>query len=1247
MNQKITKLSLFLFISLMFAQYISAQNFVHPGLPFTINDLERMKANRTDVEPWKESWDMILGFQQSSLDYQMQGPAIEVVNKGNDDLFINDVNAALYHALQWYFTKDSSHAELAMSIIEPWATTHKSWGGTSAHLGAAWRGGTLVQACEILRYTYPGWTDELTAKTEDYFLDVYWPLFRLPNPLRAANQGANNLMGAMYVAVYINDQEKFDMCIDAYLNDQCGGISNTLPNGENGDTGRDQGHAMGMIGNLATCAEIGWAQGIDLYGVLDNRLLAVHEYWTKYNLGNDVPWIDFGTCYNYFTSIGADGRNAASSDAIPVTELTYGAYVVRKGLSAPYITQYREAMGVDENTFIFAKDETFMTTAPFTSASDPEFTLSEVTNLSGANIGSVGVNGSRTYNNGTWTIEGAGLDVYRFGSDSFHYAYKQITGDAVLIAKVNSIENTNSNAKAAVVIRESLAANAKTATMSLTYSSGCVYNSRGFYAADGSGSLSDPEPVAPFWIKIERRGDNIVGFVSPDGVSWSAQQNTMFSMAEDYYIGLGVSSTNSNVLCTSIFTDVKIGFVDGDTEDLGVYAQIEAEDYSAMSGISTENTTDVSGNEQVTSVDTGDWTEYEITVPFSGTYLMDYRVASAVSGDLTLFSGATSLEQVTFTETGGDSNWTTIQSASQFYLTKGTQTIKVLSNSNGFKLNWMRLLLQCKDVPVIPYVESFNTSGLSLGKRQTSEITILPGNKAILQPLEQEGGSWIWADENNNIIATQRVLVFDNIQKSQSGNYQVTYIADCGRPNKLTFTINVTDSVYIEAEDYTAMNGVSVQATSDTSGTSEVTNIASGDWLEYQIDVPFRAIYSIDYRVASATNPINFDVNINGSLTSQVSFNATGGAETWETKTQASIYLEEGLQTLRILPSTNNWKINWLQLNFVELIDACSLPYENTGFTLQNTVTNWTTGLINITCEAEVDVLIKYDEIGTLTASDDFKVFYKLDGGAKTEITNVLESGDDRFAYKDNLSGSSLELIIESQSSSVSGYYNVSEVNIYTGHNESDIIQAENFDDVNGSNSETCRDTGGGLNMAGIRNDAYLMYSNINLTGVETINARFATRTIGGILEVRIDSPTGELLGTVDLPGTGNWQSWTTVSGALSSKVGFYDVYLVFKTEGTGYVGNINWFELIGTLSATNIDLENRIKIYPNPVKDMVHINIDNSMKLEQVKLYNLQGQLLKQEKSKDFKVSGLNSGIYLLEIQTDKGKSTKKIVIE
>ena len=63
--------------------------------------------------------------------------------------------------------------------------------------------------------------------------------------------------------------------------------------------------------------------------------------------------------------------------------------------------------------------------------------------------------------------------------------------------------------------------------------------------------------MTPTWIKIERRGNSIVGFVGPDGVTWAPMQNTHFSMSNNYYIGLGVTARNNSTVNTSTFTNVQ------------------------------------------------------------------------------------------------------------------------------------------------------------------------------------------------------------------------------------------------------------------------------------------------------------------------------------------------------------------------------------------------------------------------------------------------------------------------------------------------------------------------------------------------------------------------------------------------------------------------------------------------------------------------------------------------------------------
>ncbi len=61
--------------------------------------------------------------------------------------------------------------------------------------------------------------------------------------------------------------------------------------------------------------------------------------------------------------------------------------------------------------------------------------------------------------------------------------------------------------------------------------------------------------------------------------------------------------------------------------------QIQAENYLYMQGVQIEDTSDVNGGKNVGYIDTGDWMSYpEVTIPRTGTYRVEYRVACAGSG---------------------------------------------------------------------------------------------------------------------------------------------------------------------------------------------------------------------------------------------------------------------------------------------------------------------------------------------------------------------------------------------------------------------------------------------------------------------------------------------------------------------------------------------------------------------------------------------------------------------------------------
>ena len=125
--------------------------------------------------------------------------------------------------------------------------------------------------------------------------------------------------------------------------------------------------------------------------------------------------------------------------------------------------------------------------------------------------------------------------------------------------------------------------------------------------------------------------------------------------------------------------------------------QIEAESYSAMSGIQTENCSE--GGQDVGWIDAGDWLDYSLNVQTSGTYSVDFRVASPYANtQFQLKNGATVLATITVPNTGGFQTWTTV-TATGVNLTAGAQTLRVNAVTNGWNINWLKFNLNGTSTP--------------------------------------------------------------------------------------------------------------------------------------------------------------------------------------------------------------------------------------------------------------------------------------------------------------------------------------------------------------------------------------------------------------------------------------------------------------------------------------------------------------------------------------------------------------------
>ncbi len=112
-----------------------------------------------------------------------------------------------------------------------------------------------------------------------------------------------------------------------------------------------------------------------------------------------------------------------------------------------------------------------------------------------------------------------------------------------------------------------------------------------------------------------------------------------------------------------------------------------------------------------------------------------------------------------------------------------------------------------------------------------------------------------------------------------------------------------------------------------------------------------------------------------------------------------------------------------------------------------------------------------------------------------------------------------------------------------------------------GSGIETEPAGEGGMNVGWVENGDWVKVKNVAFgAGARSFSARVASATSGGTVEVRLGSATGTVVGRCAVSGTGGWQTWATVSCAVSGVTGTQDLYLRF-TGGSGYLFNVDWWQ--------------------------------------------------------------------------------------
>ena len=123
-----------------------------------------------------------------------------------------------------------------------------------------------------------------------------------------------------------------------------------------------------------------------------------------------------------------------------------------------------------------------------------------------------------------FTVAGAGADIWDT-TDAFQYVSQTTSGDVQVVARVTAIQNTQQWAKAGVMLRQALTANAAHVLLDVTPGGTVEFMTRASNGATTTLINYGTQP-APAWLRLARTGSTVTASVSANGSTWTTLGST-------------------------------------------------------------------------------------------------------------------------------------------------------------------------------------------------------------------------------------------------------------------------------------------------------------------------------------------------------------------------------------------------------------------------------------------------------------------------------------------------------------------------------------------------------------------------------------------------------------------------------------------------------------------------------------------------------------------------------------------------
>ncbi len=369
--------------------------------------------------------------------------------------------------------------------------------------------------------------------------------------------------------------------------------------------------------------------------------------------------------------------------------------------------------------------------------------------------------------------------------------------------------------------------------------------------------------------------------------------------------------------------------------------------YRPDDGVDIQDTSDVGGGYNIGRVVPGEWLEYDVTVPATGTYDIVARVASAVEDNHQLqYSLDGQQGTFEFGNTGGWQAWEDVI-LSDVPLNAGEDVLRLDIIAVPFKLNYIELIpvgnIAENTAPTITEIIDDITVNAGADNTEINLFDVFEDEESFDNELTYE----ITSNSNSDLVGTNivngQLTVGYPVTSGGTAEIAVTATDPEGLSTETTFTVNIIGPMRIEAEDYQEGgegvgysdsdtnnfwgayrpdDGVDIQDTADLGGGYNIGRVLPGEWLEYDVTVPATGTYDIVARVASAVEDNHqLQYSLVDGQKGTFEFGNTGGWQAWEDVILSDVPLNAGEDVLRLDIIAGAFKLNYIELIPVNIPD--------------------------------------------------------------------------------------------------------------------------------------------------------------------------------------------------------------------------------------------------------------------------------------------------------------------------------------